>query len=765
MQFLPQALLPLANYKQFILVKLVWSPEEGKFLKFPWAPFSDYKINAHDPKNWMGADEVFSIIKQRGVEFTIGFVFTENDPFFFLDIDSCLQEDNTWSDLAVQLLTQFAGAAVEISCSQRALHVIGTYSQRIEHECKHPKLKIELYTEGRFVALTGIQPSGTVLTDCTPALITCVNEYFSITNSPMPTPHIDSVHIDDDTIIHLLHNQSSAKAAFGGAASIQQLWTADEALAQFYRKADGSFDPSSADFALAWNIAFYTRDEAQIERIMRRSALVRDKWDRPDYWARTLGRALQSQQGVYKGAAKPIAPPPTSETTQRQAAPFITLEAQVELFKDCIYIADERKILTPGGLLLGPDSFNEDPRYAGRRYVLSLDGTRIAKKAWEGFTQYEAGPLRQYADSSYFNPLHPPLHIDDSKMLKRLNLWQLPQVKRTKGDVSPFINHLKKLFPDPVDYQIVINYLAACVQRYGRRIRWCIVIQGIEGNGKTMIVDWLSYAIDEDYCNTVRADQIASRFNTWIDKKLLVCVNDFHKASTRAEAETVLEIMKPLISDSKSPIEAKGKDQKTKEIFANFIINTNNKDSLFISNKTRRYAVFFTPQQEIEDLQRDGMDDNYFQTLSRWSHSGGNEIVADFLATYPIAPEYDPHNFARAPSTSSKAAAINLSFSTIEQLIFEAIESDQIGFKNGWTTSSEVNHYLQTKGYRVGPNQIKPLMDKLGYIAHPGLKDGRSTSIIAPHSNRPRMYIRKNHIHMNLTDHKQIIDEFVESQK
>jgi hypothetical protein len=49
---------------------------------------------------------------------------------------------------------------------------------------------------------------------------------------------------------------------------------------------------SEADAAMAAMIGFYTRDSAQILRVIRGSKFYRDKWDRGDYAERTIGGAL-----------------------------------------------------------------------------------------------------------------------------------------------------------------------------------------------------------------------------------------------------------------------------------------------------------------------------------------------------------------------------------------------------------------------------------------------------------------------------------------
>lgn len=65
-------------------------------------------------------------------------------------------------------------------------------------------------------------------------------------------------------------------------------------------------DDSSADLALVGIFAFYTQDPDQIDRLYRRSRLMRSKWERADYRARTINRAVSDLKETYsKHRAEP----------------------------------------------------------------------------------------------------------------------------------------------------------------------------------------------------------------------------------------------------------------------------------------------------------------------------------------------------------------------------------------------------------------------------------------------------------------------------
>jgi len=318
---LSNPLVAFGFYRQFILYKLVPSDKPGKTDKLPVHAETFLTTNAHDPANWRDYEAIAATVKQLGPEYGIGFVFTENDPFFFLDIDNCLDPTtNTWSPLACELAAALPGAACEVSQSGRGLHIFGC-TLPIKHASRNNKLKIELYTSARFCALTDNMTVGDASTDCTSALRAVVAKYFPADDACVTTPSEwrntpvpEWTGLEDDAeLIDRALRAVSAKARFGSpAASFKDLWKNNiEVLSHVYPpiKSTDPYDRSSADAALAMHLAFWTgKNHDRILRLMQKSKLVRDKWNRKDYLVRTITNAVSRQTETYRANA---ASPPT----------------------------------------------------------------------------------------------------------------------------------------------------------------------------------------------------------------------------------------------------------------------------------------------------------------------------------------------------------------------------------------------------------------------------------------------------------------------
>jgi hypothetical protein len=107
-----------------------------------------------------------------------------------------------------------------------------------------------------------------------------------VTKHMLATPDVKkSPNLTDDEVISKLMSSKIAD-------KFETLWKGDTSAFDS--------DESVADYHLAKEIAFYTQKPEQIESIMRRSKLVRDKWNkRDDYLIRTIERAIHDLTATF----------------------------------------------------------------------------------------------------------------------------------------------------------------------------------------------------------------------------------------------------------------------------------------------------------------------------------------------------------------------------------------------------------------------------------------------------------------------------------
>ena len=753
----------LPKLRQFIVYRAV-PRTAAKSDKFPVDYRTGQVANAHDPSIWVDEDFARNLAIIWGSDYGVGFVFTANDPYFFLDIDNCLMPDGTWSLIAQQLCAMLPGCYMEVSRSGRGIHIFGSGKPPL-HGCRNDAMGLEFYDQGRFVALTGINAQGSWEADATAILPTLVSLYFppdasqgaeaSWTIEPDPEWYGPA---DDVELIRRAMQSRSVASAFGNRASFADLWLADEkALAGAYPDQGGRpYDCSAADAALAQHLAFWTgKDCERIRRLMPLSKLARDKWEREDYLPRTILGAVGRQVDVLvdrKPMAAPSAPvaPQAPQSAAIEGNRLLSIGEQMSLFADTVYIIDSHRVLVPGGHVLKPDQFRV--YFGGYSFTMDHNNERVSRDPWEAYTQSQ---LIQYpkVNGTCFRPDLPAAYIVERNGQRFVNTYVPIEIARKPGDVKPFLDHLAKVLPDERDATILLAYMAACVQHKGVKFQWAPLLQGVEGNGKTLFTRCVAEAIGRRYTHWPKASKLAKEFNAWMLNKLFFAVEDIYVPDARRE---VIEELKPMITGGDGlEIEAKGVDQTSADICGNFMFNSNHKDAIKKTGNDRRFCVLFSAQQHEPDLERDGMGGNYFPDLYNWLRADGYAIVSEFLYTYSIPLELNPAlECQRAPISSTTSEAISTSIGSIEQEILEAVAQGLPGFNGGWISSIYLDKLIEGMRLRgkITYNRRKEMLENLGYRWHPTLKDGRVNNTVIPDGGKPRLYIKNDSSFALITD-------------
>jgi len=313
---IPAPIESFGNYDQFIVYKLV-PRGNGKTDKLPLNAKTGGLSNAHDPNIWLSSEDALKGLKdiQRLdplSQFGLGFSFTATDPFWFVDIDGCI-ENGQYTQTALDVINMLPGAAIEISSSGTGLHIFG-YGTPPEHSCKNIELGLEFYHQDRFVAFGHLDTmTGNAYLDYTPYLQPLVDKYFTPSvkyNSDEwttePDPSWNGPESNAELVKKMLKSKSAQSAFGGNSVSFKDLWECNvDVLAEaFPAQMEGKdFDRSSADASLAQRLAFWTGNNCErIQDLMWESGLARDKWTaHRSYLGTTIGRAKSQQQDFYKG--------------------------------------------------------------------------------------------------------------------------------------------------------------------------------------------------------------------------------------------------------------------------------------------------------------------------------------------------------------------------------------------------------------------------------------------------------------------------------
>lgn len=255
-----------------------------------------HAIDATDPARWRSFDEACAIAEARG--HGIALALSDDDPYVGVDLDDCVDAGGELSDDARSII-QHLGSYAETSPSGTGVKLVLRATKPASAGCKTwtpSGHTVEIYGGKRFFTITGrrvdIAPGG--VAEAQEALDALCARLWPPKQSPRPeTSHMPFAALDDDEVI-----RRASKAANGDLFA--RLWAGDTT--------GHGGDDSSADLALCNLLAFWTgSDAAQIDRLFRRSGLMRPKWDERrgarTYGQITVAKAIEDAADVYSGRA------------------------------------------------------------------------------------------------------------------------------------------------------------------------------------------------------------------------------------------------------------------------------------------------------------------------------------------------------------------------------------------------------------------------------------------------------------------------------
>jgi putative DNA primase/helicase len=263
---------------QWVTWRYVWREDLHKHDKPPKQARTGRAASTTDPKTWATFADALSAYERRDLD-GIGLVVIEENEWVGVDLDHCRDPETgeiaPWAWAIVRRMNTYT----EVSPSGTGLRLWLKGKRRKQGRRKGP---IEVYSWGRYLTMTGWHLEGTPRT--IEPRQTELDAWEAETFDTPPPPRAEQPSAngtgpslsDDDLLGRALSARNASKFA--------ALWSGDTSAYDD--------DDSRADLALCCELAFWTRDESQIDRLFRRSALYRSKWERDDYRDVTIAKAL-----------------------------------------------------------------------------------------------------------------------------------------------------------------------------------------------------------------------------------------------------------------------------------------------------------------------------------------------------------------------------------------------------------------------------------------------------------------------------------------
>lgn len=235
------------------------------------------------------------------------------------------------------------------------------------------------------------------------------------------------------------------------------------------------------------------------------------------------------------------------------------------------------------------------------------------------------------------------------------------------GDVSPWLEHAKRMIPDDAEREHVLNVMAFKVQNPNRKINHAVLHGGNPGSGKDTLWAPFFWAIGGDsLANVKKLDnkELATPWGYHLEAEVLI-INELRQPEA-ADRRALENSLKPVIAAPPEflTIQRKGLAPYEAVNRLQVVAFSNERMAITIPSNDRRWFVIWS------DAPR--MDDDASARLWAWYKAGGLASVACWLAQRDVSA-FNPG--ATPMMTEAKAIMVETGMSGAESFLVEMMRA------------------------------------------------------------------------------------------
>jgi hypothetical protein len=353
--------------------------------------------------------------------------------------------------------------------------------------------------------------------------------------------------------------------------------------------------------------------------------------------------------------------------------------------------------------------------------------------------------------SVYFNPkvVESPIHYN---LFKGFRAQLLPVAKNYEV-IKPFLNHIKEVIAngDEKIYNYLIQYFANLIQHPDKKTNTIIIIQGMQGSGKSVVTDTISEKIiGQDYAVSSSNPEslFFGNFNSLLTNKVLCVINEAGN-----ELRTCMDKIKDNSVTPTIPIVKKGHDPLIFTNYANYVGTTNNLNPLDIAFDDRRFCWLKSSSKYIGN---EAYFNQLFESIEHHDFESSlyhyllEEVeitIKNFQIERPITKEYNQIRVRNLPNVIKFFLQYNITFKKCrgkdEKIRFIPANELYKKYKEycddnkfSPTNSDAFKGYIQNgatgiiycrsnhiTGYRIEEQQFRQWLDKFNIVDIPEIDD------------------------------------------
>lgn len=169
-----------------------------------------------------------------------------------------------------------------------------------------------------------------------------------------------------------------------------------------------------------------------------------------------------------------------------------------------------------------------------------------------------------------------------------------------KANIKRIRRHIAHLLADETEQRYLLDWLSYVVQNPGRRVNHAILLQGVQGDGKSFFAFLLAAVMGTPNVRMANAHILEGDFTGWAEGQCVVAIEEARMIGHNRH--DTLNRLKPLVTNDVIEIHPKGRNPYNIINTSSYLITTNYRDALPLSPNERRYLVLFSQWQNAEAL-------------------------------------------------------------------------------------------------------------------------------------------------------------------
>lgn len=262
--------------------------------------------------------------------------------------------------------------------------------------------------------------------------------------------------------------------------------------------------------------------------------------------------------------------------------------------------------------------------------------------------------------------------------------------------------------------EILLSWMAYIVSNAGKKIKWCPLLIGNDGTGKSLVSVWLAAALGRSNVRSISNDTLNQKWTEWFGSAQVLVFDETLVSDSRKD---VMEKLKTLVTEEQVSINTRFENTSDVLNITNMIFSSNHTAALPLSPTDRRFFVIKCAYRDADEvLSQHGSD--YFtrchQLREDPAYAAGLRYA--LLHMVPRHPEFDP--VRNAPDTPFRQEVIEHSGSEVEFIIRRLIEEQRSPLITRFVLCSRETLRLvreETSMRGVSPRQIANALARLQF--------------------------------------------------